>query len=163
MKAVRVPATGPATVIDLAEPTDDDTAAFLADLYSAIGCDSVECVQVTGLLDAWLDETGLINGKPLNPRATQLANTYGISDGLHGVVLFVGTDPDNGEPADLTDAQVDQVMALPERHPPTENSEASAPSPARRSEPTPDASPPPPVPMSATLPPSRPGVLRPAA
>ena len=54
MKAVRIPTTGPVEVVDLVEAAEDDAQAFLTELYSVIGTDSVECVRVTDAIDAWL-------------------------------------------------------------------------------------------------------------
>ena len=71
MRAVTIPLSGAVTVIDLTKPTDDDTRPFLTELYATISCDSVECVRLSGMVDAWLDETGLVDRKPMNQRATR--------------------------------------------------------------------------------------------
>jgi hypothetical protein len=110
MRAVRIPTTGPVDVIDLAGPTDD-ARTLLAGLYSLIGCDSVECVRLTQAVDAWLDETGLIDGKPFNQRATQLARACGIDAGLHGVVVILAAD-DTGHSVGLTDDQIHVITRL---------------------------------------------------
>lgn len=109
MKALRIPAIGPIDVIELAEPGEHDAAAFLADLHAAISCASVECLDLATICDMWLDETGLIDGRTLNRRATLLARSYGFHQSLHGDVVVVGTDDNSEEPAGLTDEQAEGV------------------------------------------------------
>jgi hypothetical protein len=70
MRAVCIPTIGPVDVVELAESGEDDSRAFLRDLYPVIGCEGVECVKLTSLWDAWIDETGLVDGVAFNQRAT---------------------------------------------------------------------------------------------
>ena len=92
MKAVRIPVTGPVEVIDLPEPAEDDAPVLLAELYSAIGCDSVECVRLADVLDAWLDDSRGGERQPLNHLASHLAEACGIDEPLHGVVVVLAVD-----------------------------------------------------------------------
>lgn len=109
MRAVCIPTIGPVDVIELAESCEDDSRAFLRDLYSVIGCDAVECVTLTSLWDAWIDETGLVDGVPFNRRATLLAQSCGFPEGFRGVVVVVGVDREIGIAVGLTDDQVEGV------------------------------------------------------
>src|SRR4051794_9636403 len=102
VKAVRIPTLGPVDVIELAAPEDDDATAFLSGLYAAIGCQSVECVELTTTWDLWLDETGRVDGRVINPRATQLAQSCGLPSQLFGDVVVTGANDDNGQPVGLT-------------------------------------------------------------
>jgi len=107
MKAVRIPTLGPVEVIELAVPEDNDTMAFLAGLYAAIGCQSVECVELTTAWDMWLDENRMVNGSAANHRATLLADAYGLPSQLVGDVVVIGANDDAGEPTGLTDEQAE--------------------------------------------------------
>jgi hypothetical protein len=117
MMAVRVPITGPVEVIDIVEPSDNDSQAFLTELYSVIGTDSVECVRLTEVLDAWLDETETIHGKPLNRLATHLARTFGFDEPLHGNVVILAVDHDTGQSVGLTDKQVSVITRVAKTSP----------------------------------------------
>jgi hypothetical protein len=110
MKAVRIPTIGPVDVIELCAPDHDDTTTFLADLYAAIGCQSVECVELTTTWDMWLDETGMVDGRAANPRATLLAQSYGSSSQLFGDVVVTGTNDQFGLPLGLTAQQVEGLV-----------------------------------------------------
>jgi hypothetical protein len=62
----------------------------LADMYKLIGCSLVERVpQLLGLEEAemWVDEEGMLNGSPLNTRASMIAGTY-----IHGHAIITGRD-----------------------------------------------------------------------
>jgi Domain of unknown function (DUF3846) len=109
MKAVRIPTIGPVDVIELAAPDDDDTTAFLAGLYAAIGCQSVECVVLTTTWDMWLDETGMVDGRVVNHRATRLAQSCGLSGHLFGDVVVTGTNDDIAQPIGLTTDQAEAI------------------------------------------------------
>lgn len=109
MKAVRIPTSGPIDVIELAAPEDDDTTAFLVSLYAAIGCQSVECVELTTTWDMWLDETGMVDGRVINHRATQLALSCGLPNHIFGDVVVTGTNDERGQPVGLTDDQAEAI------------------------------------------------------
>jgi Domain of unknown function (DUF3846) len=81
------------------------------DLYSLIRCDSVECLTLTSLWDAWIDETGLIDGAAVN-RATLLAQSCGFPGNMHGVVVVVGADGETGIAVGLTDDQIEGIRRL---------------------------------------------------
>lgn len=98
---------GPVDVIELARPDNGDTTAFLASLYAVIGCQSVECVELTTTWDMWLDETGMVNGRAANQRATLLARSYGLQNQLFGDVVVTGANDDTGLPTGLTGDQAE--------------------------------------------------------
>jgi hypothetical protein len=110
MRAVRIPVSGPVAVIELAHRKHGDTRAFLDGLYAAIGCQSVECVELTTAWDLWLDETGMVNGRVINHRATQLARSCGLSVHLFGDVVVTGTNDDLGRAVALTDDQTEALV-----------------------------------------------------
>jgi hypothetical protein len=109
MKAMRIPTSGAVEVIDLAAPVDGDTTGFLASLYAAIGCQSVECLDLTTSWDLWLDETGMVDGRATNHRATLLSQSYGQTSQLFGTVVVTGTNDDDGMPTTLTDDQAETL------------------------------------------------------
>lgn len=110
MKAVRIPASGPVVVLELAPAEDDDTTAFLAGLYAAIGCQSVECVELTTTWDMWLDETGMVEGRVANHRATLLAQSCGVPVQIFCDVVVTGTNDDAGRPGGLTNDQAEGIL-----------------------------------------------------
>jgi hypothetical protein len=109
MRAIRIPTTGPIQVIELAQSTSDDARPLLSELYSLIGCESVECLRLAAGLDAWLDETGRFDGQDLNERACHIASAYRINDSLYGVVILLAADEDTGLTLGLTDDQLHEI------------------------------------------------------
>lgn len=107
---MRVATIGPVEVVELAAPEDDDATAFLAGLYAAIGCRSVECVELTTTCDMWLDENGMVDGRALNHRATLLAQSYALSVRVFGDVVVTGANDDLGQTVGLTDDQVEGIV-----------------------------------------------------
>ena len=118
MKAVRIPVTGPVEVIEFPESAEGDAPVLLAELYSAIGCDSVECVRLTDVLDAWLNETGAVDRQALNHLATHLASTCGIDEPLHGVVVVLAVDHHTGHSVGLTHEHIGVITRLARTSPP---------------------------------------------
>src|SRR5262245_39896181 len=112
MAAVRIPTIGSVDVIELAAPDDHDMTAFLDSLYAAIGCQSVECVQLTTVWDMWLDETGMVDGRVVNHRATLLAQSCGVPGHVFGDVVVTGSNDDMGQPAGLSDDQANAILRL---------------------------------------------------
>jgi hypothetical protein len=111
MQAVRIPTIGPVEAIELTDRDDGgDTTAFLAGLYATIGCQSVECVELTTTWDMWLDETGMVDGRVANHRATLLAQSCGLSSRLFGDVVVTGTNDDTGNPVGLTNDQAEAIV-----------------------------------------------------
>jgi hypothetical protein len=111
MKAVRIPTTtGRVDVIELGVPENGDTTAFLTGLYAAIGCQSVEGIELSTTWDMWLDETGMVDGRVLNHRATQFAQSCGLSGQLFGDVVVTGTNDEHGQPIGLTDDQAEAIV-----------------------------------------------------
>lgn len=67
-----------------------DIGMGLGDMYNLIGCSLVERVsQLLGLEEAemWVDEEGMLNGSPLNIRASMIAGTS-----IHGNAIITGRD-----------------------------------------------------------------------
>ena len=65
--------------IEIAEFTRTPEGSTRHALYEAIGCTTVDCVQVQGTLDhggidVWLDGEGLLTQQPINPLASRLIN-----------------------------------------------------------------------------------------
>lgn len=73
-----------------------DRSHLLESFYAALDCTCVECVRVSsdGILCAIVDESGIIDAKPINRYASNLyPGSY-----LFGSVLFCRIGIRNGEP-----------------------------------------------------------------
>jgi hypothetical protein len=101
MLALAVPPEGPVWSVVL------DDAAVLAGLYAAIGCDRVDVVSLAGDVDMWLDDEGLLVAEPVfNPRATFIAERFGVDDQPYcGVAVFTGGVGSDGRTESLSTAR----------------------------------------------------------
>lgn len=61
-------------------------------LKELIGTECAERIQVTSRWEAWLDEDGVVAGKPVNQAATLLARSFGFEFSFLGPVVIVGVD-----------------------------------------------------------------------
>lgn len=66
----------------------------LAKVYSAIGCDTVDTVTLDRKREIvmMVDDTGMVDGKPVNPKATELYRAIcipGTMASIHGDVAIV--------------------------------------------------------------------------
>jgi hypothetical protein len=87
------------------EKLDLPTKGTLHEMYRALGCSCVDVVSLTANLDMWIDDEGLLTGRPLNPAATALARHYGYTSQPYvGPVLLCGVD-DDGNSVNLQHAQ----------------------------------------------------------
>lgn len=77
-----------------------DRSHLLDAFHSALDCSCVECVCVSsdGILCAIVDESGIINGKPVNRYASILYPGAFSGSYLFGSVLFCRIGLWNGEP-----------------------------------------------------------------
>jgi hypothetical protein len=57
----------------------------------------------------WLDETGMVDGRVVNHRATRLAQSCGLSCHLFGGVVVTGTNDDIGQPVGLTNDEAETI------------------------------------------------------
>jgi hypothetical protein len=110
MKAVWIPVAGAVEVVELDTPDDGDATAFLVGLYAAIGCRSVECVELSTVWDMWVDETGMVDDRAANRRATLLAQSCGFSGQIFGTVIVTGANDADGQPMGLTSDQADSIV-----------------------------------------------------
>ncbi len=98
--AVVVPVTGPLTLVTM-------TPDVVRLARHEIGCDTVERLHLgSGLIEAeaqmWVDEDGLLTGRPPNPRASAVvaASTYPplpLRQHFVGTAVFTGPDDPSGE------------------------------------------------------------------
>lgn len=89
-----------------------DSSAQLAELYRLIGCSAVDVVRLTSRLDMWLDDEGLLVGKPVNRKATLLAQHFGYRHQPYvGTVVLTGSGDATG---DTTSLSADLAMLLPD-------------------------------------------------
>ncbi|MFC9035425.1 DUF3846 domain-containing protein [Streptomyces arboris] len=83
-------------------------------LYTGIGCTHVDAVDISPRLSMWIDDSGLINGSPVNRAATIL---YAIHQEphqhYHGDVIITGGVDHEGETLGLTN---DEIASLIEFH-----------------------------------------------
>lgn len=77
-----------------------DRSHLLEAFYAALNCSCVECVRVSsdGILCAIVDESGIINDKPINRYASILYPGAFYGSYLFGSVLFCRIGFDAGEP-----------------------------------------------------------------
>jgi hypothetical protein len=70
-----------------------------------VGCQFVDVVRLSSVLDMWLDDEGLYN-QPVNPLATALARSYGyVHQPYFGTVMLCSLTP-GGDSVGLTSDQV---------------------------------------------------------
>lgn len=82
----------------------------LALMRRHLDCRLVDCVSLTDRMDMWIDDEGL-QARPVNPAATVLARRYGLMwQHYHGPVLVCGVNA-RGDSVDLTNEQVDGLLA----------------------------------------------------
>jgi hypothetical protein len=97
-----------ATVEAVALPGEDNLPA----MYAAIGCTTVDAVEVRPGLDAWIDDEGLINGSEPNSPATAIARWYGAQcTDLYGPVLFTGGTDAEGNTRALSETWQRHIRA----------------------------------------------------
>ena len=104
LKALKVGVDGTVERIELS----DDTSKQLAEMYAAIGCETVDFVRL-GPVELIVDDEGRINGSPINLFASTVADVFRPrTDGtdwlLHGIVLIVGTTTPEGDTGSLDDS-----------------------------------------------------------
>lgn len=94
--------------------SDMDGDSLLRSLYSVIGCDLIQVIELTHGIHAIFDEEGKVTGAEPNPRATATAKALGFrffpGDHLVGSVVFLGLSK-GGEHVSLTDEQRNMVRA----------------------------------------------------
>lgn len=74
-----------------------------------MGCDRIDCVQLTAKLDMWIDGDGL-DTQPVNGPASYIALRYGFTwQHYHGTVLIMGGLDEDG---DSTSLNPDTTTAL---------------------------------------------------
>lgn len=78
-------------------------------LYAGIGCHTVDVISLTGGIDLWVDDEGMINGSPLNLPVTIICHVLGVRTAIFGTGIFLAVDTDDGETASLTEEQADTV------------------------------------------------------
>ncbi|MFD8406030.1 DUF3846 domain-containing protein [Streptomyces anulatus] len=80
-------------------------------LYKGIGCTHVDAVDISPRLSMWIDDSGLINGSPVNRAATIL---YAIHQEphqhYHGDVIITGGVDREGETLGLTNNEVASLI-----------------------------------------------------
>lgn len=87
-----------------------DSGDRLRTMYAALDCTLVDVVRLTTCLDMWVDDEGLLTGRPVNPVATALARHYGyVHQHYVGPVLLCSVD-DEGNSLDLNRAQVRALL-----------------------------------------------------
>ncbi|MET8347344.1 DUF3846 domain-containing protein [Streptomyces microflavus] len=96
------------------EVIDWPTENHLPILYKGIDCTHVDAVDISRRLTMWIDDSGLINGAPINRAATIL---YAIHkephQHYHGNVVITGGVDHEGETLGLTN---DEIASLIEFH-----------------------------------------------
>jgi hypothetical protein len=105
-RALKVTPAGEATEVDLGRGSDS-----LLEMYAAIGCDVVECVQLADDVDMWVDEEGLLKAQ-LEPNlpASMLAWRYrGMGQAYYGTALFTGGADGAGNSLGLSDEALAQL------------------------------------------------------
>lgn len=77
-----------------------DRSHMFDSFYSALDCSCVECVNVSrdGILIAIVDESGIVNGKPINRYASILYPGAFYGAYLYGSVIFCRVGLLDGEP-----------------------------------------------------------------
>ncbi|MEU6721312.1 DUF3846 domain-containing protein [Nonomuraea sp. NPDC046802] len=105
MKALRIGEHGDLTEVDL----PDESAARIAVTRKLVAAESVEALTLTSRGSAWLDENGIIVGRPVNQHATALARCCGLGVTLRGPVVVTGAGPEDGTTAPLTAEQVTAI------------------------------------------------------
>jgi hypothetical protein len=106
MSAVSISPDG--TIAEHEMPLDrSETLRFTC---RVIGCQFVDVVRLTSVLDMWIDDEGLYS-QPVNPAATALARHYGYTwQPYHGTALLCSANAD-GDSVGLTGAQVRGLLA----------------------------------------------------
>lgn len=88
----------------------DGAADSLRLKYAALGCRTVDLVQISDVYDMWLDDEGMYVS-PVNMPASMLAERFGCTwQKYHGDVVITGSN-DEGDTIDLTVEQFDAVRA----------------------------------------------------
>nr|WP_176705498.1 DUF3846 domain-containing protein [Arthrobacter sp.]AXV46548.1 DUF3846 domain-containing protein [Arthrobacter sp.] len=94
--------------------SDMDGDNLLRSLYSVIGCDLIQVIELSNGIHAIFDEEGKLTGGEPNQRATTAAKALGFrflpGDHLAGSVVFLGLSK-GGEHVSLTDEQRNMVRA----------------------------------------------------
>lgn len=84
-------------------------AVGIETLHEEIGCDRVDYVALTNVLDMWLDDEGMINGSQVNELATFIAYLYGLTHQAYfGTAVIAGHDRE-GETIGLSLLQANAV------------------------------------------------------
>lgn len=92
-----------------------DQSAHLAWMYEQISCSTVDVVGMPHDLDFWIDDEGLITGKPVNVIATLWARYFGGLDvTLHGDVILAKHDS-RGNTVDPSDREAVAFMVTMEK------------------------------------------------
>ncbi|MFE8979086.1 DUF3846 domain-containing protein [Streptomyces cyaneofuscatus] len=93
------------------EVIDWPTENHLPILYKGIGCTHVDAVDISRRLTMWIDDSGLINGAPVNRAATIL---YAIHQEphqhYHGDVVITGGVDHEGETLGLTNDEIASII-----------------------------------------------------
>lgn len=113
LTALVVPVEGEPRIVEIPKGSGELNA-----IYEAIGCQTIEAIEVLGLT-VFLDEEGKYTGpdggpKPTNQRVTALAHqdrSIFDWDFVCGDVIFMGLYDNDGETLSLTDDQVHHVQA----------------------------------------------------
>ena len=108
MKALRIDIHGNIAEVRL---PDDGAEGFIAAVRELAEAQGLQVLALTSRWDLWLDEDGITTGRPVNSRATALANLYGISWTLRGTVVITGADREAGIAAPLTTEQIGIMRA----------------------------------------------------
>lgn len=94
--------------------SDMDGDNLLRSLYSVIGCDLIQVIELPNDIYAIFDEEGKLNGAEPNQRATATVKALGFrflpGDHLVGSVVFLGLSK-GGEHVSLTDEQRNMIRA----------------------------------------------------
>lgn len=80
-------------------------------ISTAIECDYFDIVRLTHDIDLFVDDSGLINGSPLNLVATVIAHCFGANIAIFGTAVAAGTN-DEGDTLPL---RADQINLIRER------------------------------------------------
>lgn len=115
MSVILINADGTHQIIENTQDQNITDGKWLRDM---IGCRWFELVRCDHGILAWLDEEGILTGRPVNPAASIALHALGANAGwVRGNVLFTTQKGENNAP--LTDRQrdliIDSIDLLPTR------------------------------------------------
>ena len=114
MRALVLPTSGDARVVQLRDGSDNDA---LRTMYELIGCRYVDVLQLAGDLIMWLDGEGHRRPVPRerNRPAMLLGAAFDQSQVYVGPVIYTGGADRHGNTKGLSDGRLAELARLPDK------------------------------------------------